>query len=83
MKVWLTVLSYSNRKTANLCSKATLLKADTGALSSSFGSKAASVFRMDIHSLTLSSLFGHATGNLWKLDTREGKLTYFDICYHW
>ena len=76
------MLSYSNRETANLCSKATLLKANTGALSSSFGSKAVSVFRMDIHSLTLSSFFGHATGKLRKLDTREGKLTYFDICYH-
>ena len=34
---------------------------------------------MDIHSLTLSSLFGIATEKIWELDTREGKLTYFDI----
>ena len=32
--------------------------------------------------ITLSSLFGIATGKLQKLDTREGKLTYFDIRYH-
>ena len=40
--------------------------------------KAVSAFSIDIHSLILTSLFGLAP----RLDTREDKLTYFDMRHH-
>ena len=65
----------------NLCSKAIFLKANTGALSSSFFSKAVSIFPMDIYSLSLSSLPGLVTEKFQKLHTMEDKLNYLDIRY--
>ena len=81
LKGGFTLLTYFNWEPMNLCSKAIFLKANTGALSSSFFSKAVSIFPMDIYSLSLSSLSGLVTDKFQKTLYNGDKLTYLDIRY--